>query len=166
MNIFNKNDLPVSTEKGRSPKKLITNCYGFGNRLITFALVAGRSIISIFSDRLANAGSNSGELLLFLLSLFLLEFLAFLSLHLVFLHLFLFESQPLLLAQFSLFFLFLLQFQPFLLAQFSMFFLLLLQFQPLLLTLFSFPFLLRFIFLSLCHDVFLCYLEGIIQPLL
>src|SRR6266498_1974120 len=130
MNIFNKNDLPVSTEKGRSPKKLITNCYGFGNRLITFALVAGRSIISIFSDRLANAGSNSGELLLFLLSLFLLEFLAFLSLHLVFLHLFLFESQPLLLAQFSLFFLFLLQFQPLLLAQFSLFFLFLLQLLP------------------------------------
>jgi hypothetical protein len=34
------------------------------------------------------------------------------------------------------------------------------------LTLFSFPFLLRFLLWFLCHDVFLYYLESIIQPLL
>jgi len=58
------------------------NSYSFLNHLTTFGIMAWRCMASIFNDGLANAGSILGgrQLLLFLLSLFLLESLLFLSL--------------------------------------------------------------------------------------
>ena len=60
---------------------LITS-YNFGNRLTTFAAMAGRYITLVFSDGLANAGSRTGvaAALAILLSLPFLPLFSFLFL--------------------------------------------------------------------------------------